>query len=94
MEVLEEAGLDWVTERGPALAASLADALAASGVQVASRGASTLVSWAAGDCEAEVARLADAGISVRAIADRGLVRASVGAWSSDEELDRLARTAG
>jgi selenocysteine lyase/cysteine desulfurase len=48
------------------------------------------VSWAAADCEAEVARLADAGITVRAVADRGLVRASVGAWNSEDELDRVA----
>jgi selenocysteine lyase/cysteine desulfurase/predicted CoA-binding protein len=90
LEVIEGAGLEWVLDRGPTLAASLADRLAERGVTIAPRGRSTLVSWAAADCEAEVARLADAGITVRAVADRGLVRASVGAWNAEDELDRVA----
>jgi L-cysteine/cystine lyase len=94
LEVIEDAGLDWVVDRGPTLAASLAERLAEGGVAVAPRGRSTLVSWAAADCEAEVTRLAEAGITVRAVADRGLVRASVGAWNSDDELDSIARLVG
>lgn len=93
MEVLEGAGLGWVVERGPAQAAALADGLAERGVEVAPRGRSTLVSWKARDCEADVARFADAGITVRAVADRDLVRASVGAWSSDDEVEAVAKLA-
>jgi selenocysteine lyase/cysteine desulfurase len=36
-----------------------------------------------------VARLADAGVIVRDLPGRGLVRASVGWWTSDGDLERL-----
>jgi len=48
------------------------------------------VSWKAEDADAEVARLADHGFVVRSIPAFGLVRASVGAWSSEQELEDLA----
>jgi selenocysteine lyase/cysteine desulfurase len=89
LETLGEAGWEGVLERGPALAARLAEALAARGAQVTPRGPSTLVSWAAGDGAAEVERLAAEGFVVRDLPGRGLVRASVGAWVSEEELERL-----
>ena len=89
-DVLEEVGFDAVHERAIGLAAQLADMLAERGRQVTSRGASTLVSWRSDDGEADVARLAAAGIVVRDLPGRGLVRASVGAWATEEELDRLA----
>jgi L-cysteine/cystine lyase len=52
----------------------------------------TLVSWRAPveESAAIVARLADAGVVVRDLPGRGLVRASVGWWTSDDDLDRLA----
>jgi L-cysteine/cystine lyase len=89
LQVLEGAGWEWVHERAATLAASLAEQLAARGLEVGPRGRSTLVSWEAADPDAEVARLAEAGVVVRSILSHGLVRASVGAWSSEEELDRL-----
>jgi L-cysteine/cystine lyase len=89
LAVLEEAGLDWVHERAASLAASLADRLAERGLDVLPRGRSTLVSWRHDDPEAEVARLAGEGFIVRQIPAFGIVRASVGAWSSEDELDRL-----
>ena len=51
----------------------------------------TLVSWRPGREEpAEVVmRLADAGVVVRELPGTGLVRASVGWWTSDDDLDRL-----
>jgi L-cysteine/cystine lyase len=51
----------------------------------------TLVSWRvpAEDSAAIVIRLADAGVIVRDLPGRGLVRASVGWWTSDDDLDRL-----
>ncbi len=91
LEVLEEAGLGWIAERGPALAAALGDALAERGADVAPRGASTLVAWAAEDAESLAGRLADAGIMVRALPWRSSVRASVGAWNTEEELMILAQ---
>lgn len=93
LEVLAEAGWEWVHERAAELAARLASALAQRGLEVSPRGRSTLVSWAAEDPAAEVQRLAADGFVVRSIPARGLVRASVGAWSSEEELDGLVRIA-
>ena len=67
LEVLEDAGWDWVHERAATLAARLADRLRERGLEVGPRGRSTLVSWKAEDPEAEVARLAETGIVVRSI---------------------------
>lgn len=93
LAVLGSAGWDWVHGRAASLAASLAERLAELGVEVGPRGRSTLVSWRAEDAAAEVERLAAAGYVVRSIPALGLVRASVGAWSSEEELESLAKLA-
>jgi L-cysteine/cystine lyase len=88
-DLLAEHGLDAVTERATEQAQRLADELAARGREVAPRGRSTLVSWLSDDADAEVTRLADRGVVVRNLPGRGLVRASVGAWTSDDDLGRL-----
>jgi selenocysteine lyase/cysteine desulfurase len=93
LEVFTEAGWAWVHERAATLAASLATQLSERGREVAPRDRSTLVSWRSDDADAEVARLADAGFVVRSIPDSGLVRASVGAWSSEDELEALVLAA-
>jgi selenocysteine lyase/cysteine desulfurase len=93
MEVFENAGWEWVHTRAAGLAAGLADQLTQRGLQVGPRGRSTLVSWEAADPDAEVARLAQEGVVVRSILSHGLIRASVGAWSSEEELARLVELA-
>ena len=93
LEVLAEAGWDWVHERGAALAAWLAERLGELGMEVGPRGRSTLVSWKAEDPQAEVERLAAERFIVRSIPALGLVRASVGAWSSESELEGLATLA-
>jgi selenocysteine lyase/cysteine desulfurase len=93
MSVLAEAGWDWVHDRAASLAAALADRLSERGLTVADRGRSTLVSWSAEDPDADVARLSELGIVVRSIPSHSLVRASVGAWSSEEEIERLAEVA-
>lgn len=87
--VFEAAGWEWVHERAATLAGGLADRLSERGLTVRARGRSTLVSWQTEDAEAEVARLAGEGVIVRSIPAFGLVRASVGAWTSEEELERL-----
>lgn len=91
--VLEEAGWEWVHSRAATLAGRLAGQLADRGLQVLDRGPSTLVAFrplAGRDPAGEVERLAAAGIVVRSIpALGGLIRASVGAWSSEDELARL-----
>jgi L-cysteine/cystine lyase len=89
MGVLNGAGWEWVHERAATLAITLASELRERGLDVAPRGRSTLVSWKSTDPEGDVARLADAGIIVRSIPSAGLLRASVGAWSSEEEINRL-----
>jgi L-cysteine/cystine lyase len=91
--VFAEAGWEWVHERAATLAATLADKLAGRGLSVAPRGRSTLVSWKVEDADADVARLAAEGFIVRSIPATGMIRASVGAWSSEEELDRLVAAA-
>ena len=73
---------------------SVALQLAKRGLSVRPRGHSTLVSWAASDPEAEVARLGGEGVVVRYVPAFGIVRASVGAWSSEEELERLVSLVG
>jgi L-cysteine/cystine lyase len=93
LEVFAEAGWDWIHERARTLAAWLADRLAELGLEVTPRGPSTLISWKAEDPPAEVDRLAAQGFIVRSIPALGLMRASVGAWSSEEELEALARAA-
>jgi len=91
--VFSEAGWDWVHERAATLAEMLARRLGERGIEVAPRDRSTLVSWKSPDAEADVARLASEGFVVRSIPDAGLVRASPGAWSSEEELEALVRAA-
>jgi L-cysteine/cystine lyase len=90
LQLFSEAGWPWVHERAATLAAGLADRLAERGLDVRPRGRTTLVAWKAGDAAAEVERLAAEGIVVRSIPAFDLVRVSVGAWSSEEELERLA----
>lgn len=93
LEVLGEAGWDWIHARAAALAQRLAERLTELGLDVLPRGRSTLLSWRVDDSQAEVERLSAAGFVVRNIPALDLIRASVGAWSSEEELERLAQTA-
>ncbi|MEA2362690.1 MAG: L-cysteine/cystine lyase [Thermoleophilaceae bacterium] len=87
LDVLERPGLAAVQQR----AAELADDLAARlGSRVKPRGRSTLVSWEVADPEAEVERLRSEGFALRDLPGTGTVRASVGAWSSEAALARLA----
>ena len=74
---------------GPALAAELAERLEAHGRTVAPRGHTTLVTWEDDDPEAMRDRLKEAGVVVRNLPGTPYVRASVGAWSSADDLDRL-----
>lgn len=93
MGVLSTAGWAWVHEHAASGAEQLADLLRQRGHRVAPRGRSTLVSWRADDADAEVTRLLAEGIIVRSIPSAGLVRASIGAWTSEEEIQRLAALA-
>jgi L-cysteine/cystine lyase len=87
LDVLDAAGWAAVHERAAELAATLADRL---GERVKPRGRSTLVTWEVDDPEREVARLRAEGFVVRELPGQGTVRASVGAWTDEAALDRLA----
>lgn len=89
LATLDGAGLDAVYERAATLAQRLADALAQRGREVAPRDRTTLVSWRDDDPPATRARLAAAGVVVRDLPGTGLLRASVGAWNDDSDLERL-----
>jgi selenocysteine lyase/cysteine desulfurase len=88
-DVFAAQGWDAVHARATGLAAQLADLLRDVGHTVAPRGETTLVSWESSDPEGAVARLAEAGILVRYLPGRGLVRASIGAWATEDDLHRL-----
>jgi selenocysteine lyase/cysteine desulfurase len=92
VQVLEAAGWDAVHRRACELAARLASLLSERGREVAPRGHTTLVSFTSEDPEHERAQLADAGVIVRNIPGRPWLRASVGAWNDEDDLDRLLAT--
>jgi L-cysteine/cystine lyase len=92
IDVLESAGWRAVHERARSLAGRLAGLLAERGRDPAPRGDSTLVSFPSADPLAECARLAEHGVIVRNIPARPWLRASVGAWNDEGDLDRLLGT--
>lgn len=87
--VLRDAELAAVLARGPVLAGQLAERLADHGRTVGPRGHTTLVSWEDPDPEAARDRLREAGVIVRNLPGTPYVRASVGAWSSEDDFERL-----
>jgi selenocysteine lyase/cysteine desulfurase len=89
LEVLDAAGMADVHARATELAAGLAERLAERGRVVAPRGDTTLVSWEDDDPAAARGRLADAGVIVRNLPGRPYLRASVGAWNDESDLERL-----
>jgi L-cysteine/cystine lyase len=85
---------EWSFERAALMAERCRELLRETGADVvAPAHRATLVSWRVHDEEPEVVvrRLAAAGVIVRDLPGTGLVRASVGWWTSDEDLARLAR---
>jgi len=89
LEVLAQFGWAALHERAATLAEALADALAQRGMAVAARDRTTLVSWQDDDPPATRARLAQAGVIIRDLPGTGLLRASVGAWNDESDLERL-----
>jgi selenocysteine lyase/cysteine desulfurase len=90
--VLEAAGWAAVHEHARTLAAHLVELLAAAGREVAPRGPSTLVSFHSPDPEGERTLLAERGVVVRNIPGRPWLRASVGAWNDERDLERLVES--
>ena len=89
LDVLSETGWDAVHTRGVELAARLASMLEQAGHNVRPRGDTTLVTWECADAEAVNERAREAGVLIRFLPGRGLLRASVGAWNDESDLDRL-----
>lgn len=89
LEVLESAGWAQVLQAGPALAARVAGELAELGVEVLPRGASTLVTWHPADAEATVATGLERGVLLRGFPSLPYVRASFGAWTTEDHVERL-----
>ena len=89
LDVLEEPGLERVHEHACAQAEALAERLIGSGRVVAPRGHSTLVSWGAEDPEGLVAALGERGFVLRNLPGTPYVRASVGAWNNQDDIDGL-----
>jgi L-cysteine/cystine lyase len=84
---------EWGYERAAEMAERCGELLRESGADViVPEKRATLVSWrvSAEESAAVVARLAESGVVVRDLPGRGLVRASVGWWTNDEDLGRLA----
>jgi len=88
-DVLAVVGWSAVHERAAGLAAALAERLRSTGRTVAPRGDSTLVSWEEPDPDAATARLAREGIIVRSLPQTPYLRASIGAWNDESDLERL-----
>jgi L-cysteine/cystine lyase len=88
-DVLAAAGWEAVHTRAAALAATLAERLVATGRTVAPRGETTLVSWADAEPDATRDRLAGAGVMIRNLPGTPYLRASVGAWNDESDLERL-----
>jgi selenocysteine lyase/cysteine desulfurase len=87
-----ETAPEWRFERAAATAERLRDLLLESGADVVvPEERATLVSWRVPSEQSAgvVARFAEAGVIVRDLPGRGLVRASVGWWTSEGDLDRL-----
>jgi selenocysteine lyase/cysteine desulfurase len=94
LELLTATGFEDIFTRAAALAAELAERLAAAGRAVAPRDETTLVAWEDPDPETTRARLAEAGVGVRNLPGTHYLRASVGAWNDESDLDRLLSALG
>jgi selenocysteine lyase/cysteine desulfurase len=87
LHVLERHGLGF--DRAADLTDRFAAALADAGYTVAPRGRSTLVAFEHPDAPAARGRLAEAGVAVRDLPGHPYLRASVGAWNDESDLERL-----
>ncbi|WP_210492785.1 aminotransferase class V-fold PLP-dependent enzyme [Patulibacter sp. SYSU D01012] len=88
-DVLAEEGWDSLMAGAADLAEALVRRLEAAGRTVAPRGRTTLVAWSDPEPAATRDRLAAAGVVVRDLPGTDLLRASVGAWNDEGDLERL-----
>ena len=88
-DLLDGHGFARVHTRATTLAAELAGRLRDAGRTVAPRGDTTLVAFEEPDPKAALERLDAAGVTVRDLPGTPLIRASVGAWNDESDLERL-----
>jgi L-cysteine/cystine lyase len=91
--LLDRIGLGAIQARAAQLADRLAGMLAERGRTVAPRGATTLVAWEDPDPPGTRQRLADVGVVIRDLPGTSYLRASVGAWNDESDLERLVSAA-
>jgi L-cysteine/cystine lyase len=89
LEVLQAADLDALMERAADLADTFAARLAEAGHPVAPRGRSTLIAFEHAEPAETRRRLADKDVAVRDLPGHPYLRASVGAWNDESDLERL-----
>jgi selenocysteine lyase/cysteine desulfurase len=89
IELLESYGLADVHARAAELANAFAATLAERGKTVAPRDRTTLVAWEDDDPEAARERLTAAGVVIRNLPGTRYLRASVGAWNDESDLQKL-----
>jgi len=92
LRVALDAPPSWRYEHATATAERLRSMLREAGEDViVPKERATLVAWRAPVDESAgvVRKLADSGVIIRDLPGRGLLRASVGWWTSDDDLDRL-----
>jgi L-cysteine/cystine lyase len=83
---------EWRFERAAEMTARCRELLGKAGAEVVTpEQSATLVAWRVPPEESlnAVRKAADAGVIIRDLPGRGLLRASVGWWTSDEDLERL-----
>jgi L-cysteine/cystine lyase len=93
-DVFAAHGWHEVHRRARTLASQLAERLRESGRTVAERDATTLVSWEDPEPEVTRDRLAAERIIIRNLPGTSYVRASVGAWNDEGDLDRMLAAIG
>ncbi|HEV7942051.1 MAG TPA: aminotransferase class V-fold PLP-dependent enzyme [Solirubrobacteraceae bacterium] len=87
--ILEQEGLAQMHTRAKDLTVKLAEMLRSAGREVIEHSAGTLLSFCSPDPEAERGVLAEHGVVLRDIPGRPWLRASVGAWNDERDLQRL-----
>ena len=87
--MLEAEGFDTIIDRAADLAETFASRARRRGHTVAARDRSTLVAFEDPDPEATRERLLEQGVGVRNLPGHPYLRASVGAWNDESDLERL-----